>query len=649
MKYGLLILPVLSLYSCAKTSFSFYHFSKTATTTTTITPSTRLCCASIRKKEDANQTMLLATKGAPISNAIDSFITTTATTIPTSSSTSSSWKSKDGTSSSKREQKRLARLQRTKRVDRETVELWQQQVQEYTHRLLHDSYLHHPVRASTILASAEYPQGVVGTTASSSSASSSASTVLHQTLMPGNHKHLGGAYDPTDGSIYGVPAHAQSILCLHPVVDNNSNVVVNYSMTTIPLPKSIAKIPFKWLRGIFAHGYLWAIPAWAPAVLCVDIDAYRGRRPSSSSEGSIVQLIPLPSNHPSDLTWQWHGAGMNHEKTAIYCIPSNAHAVLKVDLMTKSTSLISIDVPPHHHHQKPKYPNFDISQCNKWYGGIVGADNAVYGIPYRSCAVLRIDCNTNTASLVGRDYGSSYFNWHGGIQVNGCIYAHPSHATTVLVINTNHRRHNKTTLLVTDENSDNNNIDDDDGYCYEIPITRCSNDTNSLPTTTTTSTATTYQWLGGTVGADGNIYCPPCDTADILKICTTTQSCQTFGHTTLNDHDNHKNKWQGGVYSARDECIYMIPASGRYVLRIATSMQYSNNNNNNNKDNPYQLLGPLPSHRDKWQGGYVGLDGCLYFVPECGYRVLKIIPPQYPPVVDINHQLPIDDVTLELL
>ena len=71
------------------------------------------------------------------------------------------------------------------------------------------------------------------------------------------------------------------------------------------------------------------------------------------------------------------------------------------------------------------------------YGGIVGKDNAVYGIPYRASAVLRIDCNTDTAKIVGPNYGLAKYNWHGGVCVNGKIYAHPSHADTLLVIDTN--------------------------------------------------------------------------------------------------------------------------------------------------------------------------------------------------------------------
>lgn len=445
---------------------------------------------------------------------------------------------------------------------------------QFEKQLLHPSFLQfHPARPEIISTAEQYE---------------STNRQQQATLMPGTHKHLGGAYDPNDGCIYGVPANSKTILCMYPIKDEASKNI-QYRLKSIPLPDHVTNRTFKWLRGIVAHGNLWAIPSWADHVLCVDLEAHR------RSEDGIVQLIDLPSDHVSQ-TWQWHGAGINHEKTAIYCIPSNAHQVLKVDIVTKTTSLIPIEG------FDPKlYPNFDITATNKWYGGIVGADNCVYGIPYRACAVLKIDCERNTATIIGNDYGAAQFNWHGGIQVHGKIYAHPSHADTVLVIDTNAK---------------------DDTKLYEIPIDR----TDSDP-------CKTYKWLGGSVGADGNIYCPACDTSAVLKIDVPTDTCTTFGFT---GHD--KNKWQGGVL-ARDGCIYCIPASGKHVCRILTQP---------GQPNVVQLLGDLPVTKDKWQGSHSGLDGCLYFVPENGYRVLKVTPPMEPPEVQ-DGKLPNNDVKLDFL
>ena len=447
-------------------------------------------------------------------------------------------------------------------------------------QVLDPLYVEWPVRPSTLHAAALYPPSNPSSTA----------------LMPGTHKHLGGAYDPTDGTIYGVPANAKAILVLQPIYDDSNKTVVDYRLSHIPLPKTIADTKMKWLRGIVTGGYLWAIPAWADAVLCVDLDAYWGRRPKSHQ--GIVQLLPLPDGHARDMIWQWHGAGLNIEKTAIYCIPANAQQVLKVDVVTKQTSLIPIQYDPQ------RYPNFRLDLGNKWYGGITGDDNAIYGVCYRSCAVLRIDAKTDTATLIGTDYGTAGFNWHGGIKVNGKIYAHPSHAPdTVLVIDTRQ-----------------------DGRCYELPIKRASYDTDGRKN---------FKWLGGVIGADGNIYCPACDTSSILKINTETDECTTFGFA-----GNEKNKWQGGILG-RDGCIYNIPASGRHILRISTF-------DKDFKENPIQLLGNLPPHKDKWQGAAQGLDGSLYFIPENGYRVLKVTPPTHQPQL-VNGKLPEEDVKIAML
>jgi hypothetical protein len=502
-------------------------------------------------------------------------------------------------------------------VDTASTEDWNQVVARFRSQLLDESYLVHPIRGSTIEAADQYPSAY----SNSSSGGVHDKETSREYLMPGTHKHLGGAYDPTDGCIYGVPANARSVMCLYPNTNNNNKEKgeTEYLMKAIPLPPEIQEVRWKWLRGIFAHGYLWAIPSGASKVLCVDIDAYWGRREVSSA--GIVQLLDLPPDHPQEnRIWQWHGAGINHEATAIYCIPSNAQHVLKVDLMTKTTSLIAIQF------DNEKYPDFNlVTTTNKWYGGIVGADNAVYGIPYRAGAVLRIDCNTDTAKLVGPNYGCHQFNWHGGVCVHGKIYAHPSHAETVLKIDTN---------VINDDNNNGEPV------ITELVIHRASYDDDPRKN---------YKWLGGSVGVDGTtIYCPACDTSAVLEIDTTTDHCRTNGFA-----GKTKNKWQGGVLSkARDGCIYCIPASGTQILRIPThpdTIGNNNNNNDNNKKNDVvQLLGDLPVHKDKWQGGYEGKDGSLYFVPENGYRVMKVTPPLKPPKI-VNGKLPDNDVTIEMM
>lgn len=138
------------------------------------------------------------------------------------------------------------------------------------------------------------------------------------------------------------------------------------------------------------------------------------------------------------------------------------------------------------------------------------------------------------------------------------------------------------------------------------------------------------------MGGDGHIYCPACDTSAVLKINVDTDHVNTFGFTTFD-----KNKWQGGIRSPRDNCIYCIPADGTKVLRIATDPSIEG-------ENPIQLIGDLPDQKDKWQGAALGKDGALYFIPENGYRVLKLTPAESPPHI-VDGKLPEGDVKIELM
>jgi hypothetical protein len=498
---------------------------------------------------------------------------------------------------------------------------WTRVSHAFSQQLLHPSYITTTVRASTVQAAALYPTRDENTT-------------IRKTLMPGSHKHLGGAYDSESGCIFGVPANSQSILVLRPVFSGgNSRAVMEYSMTIIALPAEVAAGRMKWLRGIVVHDQLWAIPAWAPAVLCVDLKRAAVATAAITSDNSSMaaSLVPLPTNYqPTE--WQWHGAGLNHEKTAIFCIPSNATHVLRVDLLTRTTSFLDIS------YDATQYPSFDLTLPNKWYGGLVGHDNCVYGIPYRASAVLKIDTTAGgTASLIGPDHGANQFYWHGGILCKGKIYAHPSHADTVLVIDTRVNRPH------------------DVPQCVELPIRSVAVADDILLLSqqhhqdTTTATlppalavgSKRYKWLGGAIGADGNIYCPACDASAVLVINTATDVCTTFGFV-----GGAKNKWQGGLLG-RDGCVYCIPANGQHVLRIHTNPLQPNDATFGGAQ-PVQLVGNLPAHKDKWQGGSVGKDGCLYFMPENGYRVLKVTPPEKPPVL-VNGKLPENDVKLEFL
>ena len=247
----------------------------------------------------------------------------------------------------------------------------------------------------------------------------------------GKHKWLGGAVDPKTGKIYGIPSHSYQIICITP-----SSSTSKAEISTIPLPNEYQEGHYKWLRGLIHNGYLYGIPAWnVKGILKVNLHP-----PSKGNIRNNIQVLPLPhspcyymtnpvehkeenekNSHNESVTsrnhsrfsnidrgrWMWHGGTVgkcsdnendNDTKAAIYCIPSNAKHVLKVYL-DESDKVEEIGPP--------------LSEGqNKWYGGILGVDGCVYGMPYTATGVLRINPKTDSVEVLG-DFPSGGYKWHG--------------------------------------------------------------------------------------------------------------------------------------------------------------------------------------------------------------------------------------------
>lgn len=101
------------------------------------------------------------------------------------------------------------------------------------------------------------------------------------------------------------------------------------------------------------------------------------------------------------------------------------------------------------------------------------------------------------------------------------------------------------------------------------------------------------------------------DATSILRIDPVKDEATTFAK--LSDT---KNKWQGGVLSPIDKCVYAVPADSDCILRIDTD-----------PDTPLKvdttigtefLSGSSISSNDltdKWQGGFLARDGNIYGIP----------------------------------
>ena len=76
--------------------------------------------------------------------------------------------------------------------------------------------------------------------------------------------------------------------------------------------------------------------------------------------------------------------------------------------------------------------------------------------------------------------------------------------------------------------------------------------------------------IGGVLGADGNIYCVPCDADYILVINPYTLSLTEIGRGVF---PPGRDKFQGGFSCGKDGNIYCIPETCTVIIKIIIQTQ----------------------------------------------------------------------------
>lgn len=112
----------------------------------------------------------------------------------------------------------------------------------------------------------------------------------------------------------------------------------------------------------------------------------------------------------------------------------------------------------------------------------------------------------------------------------------------------------------------------------------------------------------------------------ILKACVSpwTSQVRCVGPELLGSYPvgvDQMNKFQNG-FCARDGCVYAIPQRSRAVLRIVPAAEPG-------QDPHIQMLDcgdEMAVYKDKFEGGVMGADGCIYCMPMIAKRVVKIVP-----------------------
>ena len=137
-----------------------------------------------------------------------------------------------------------------------------------------------------------------------------------------------------------------------------------------------------------------------------------------------------------------------------------------------------------------------------------------------------------------------------------------------------------------------------------------------------------YKYLGAMAGTDGNVYCFPSGSERVLQVDTVNRIAKSVGPN-LRDAKMERlfqNKWQNGLTTKQEGCIYAIPLAAETVLRIRTGPPEGEDDNINQVVvSTWQL--PEPSNvLEKWEGGVLASNGIMYCMPNNHKAVLQIVP-----------------------
>lgn len=242
--------------------------------------------------------------------------------------------------------------------------------------------------------------------------------------FPGNWKWHGAVLAPADGAIYGIPCNAEEVL----------KIVPGGAITTLrrsdrgggPLVGQQ-----KWYGGLLGvDGCIYGIPNCAHGVLKVD---------PRTQEVSTFGGADLPDTPFGDQKYRWHG-GVAHPNGCIYGVPSHADCVLKIDPAAQSVTTFGGPIPNGSYRPNGKY---------KYGGAVIGSNGAIYCLPSDADQVLKVNPVTEEATLIGPAFDDCHNKWQNGyLASDGHVYAIPCNAEAVLRICC--RTDEVTTIPITD-------------------------------------------------------------------------------------------------------------------------------------------------------------------------------------------------------
>ena len=443
--------------------------------------------------------------------------------------------------------------------------------------------------------------------------------------------------EAADGCIYGIP--------------ENSHTIVKFDPHTKKLSTfgELDGQKYKYKYGVADRcgRFIFCIPGSAAQVLCID------------TQTQTCELIGKDFGQSESP--KWLGASRGGDD-AIYCIPAceSIKQVLRIDPVRKTTMLIG---PP-------------LREKEGWCGAVTGTDGCVYGVPYRSAQVLRLDLYSHTMLTVGDDVP---YNLHAKLKnavigPDGAIWCMPCHPPSKILRVETADPARYTSVLKALKQSENHEVlheaisvsqhigsalvaainweatraggdkalvtDLLEALSPALPACLVSKDPRQafmaqllLRTISLTMPEAKVEVVGGVIpgkegkdvyaggafGPDGRLYLVPANASHIARFDPTTETWEQFGE----DLTEGGSKWTSAVKSRLDGCIYAFPGectSTTRVLKIDTV-----------KGTAEEVGGSVMEFAGSatdspWRCPIEGADGCIYCCPRMATSVLRFDP-----------------------
>ena len=264
----------------------------------------------------------------------------------------------------------------------------------------------------------------------------------------------------------------------------------------------------------------------------------------------------------------------------------------------------------------------------KWSNGVMIDSGIIYGIPYSSDKVLKINTNVgdengNVTTIDATLPEEGGWKWRSGAisRIDGCIYCMPEDAKRILKINPANDLFQQDLFESVGEFLGHGTakfratIADENGMIYGMPY-RSKQIIKIDPTNPDSKTNVGKKvnkfcdCRGGVLGMDGNIYSSN-NKGDILIINVAKGSYSWILNTLPSTHNSQG--W-GDPIVGMDECIYWPPLNANRVMRLNIITQVP------------EFVGDDLGHEEykKWNGGALASNGMIYCIPRDAKQVLAM-------------------------